>query len=106
MAPVSEKLTPQLRSRLAAANPADPLELVIELAGDAGAERDVGAAKAAFEQLARPLGELIDRLGGRAIALAWINHTVLAQVPSGEVHALLSLDEVVLVDVPHALTRA
>ena len=45
----------------------------------------------------------IQQLGGEVLGYAWLNQTILASVPAGQVSKLASLDKVNLVDLPHTI---
>ncbi len=45
----------------------------------------------------------IQQLGGEVLGYVWLNQTILANVPAGQVSKLASLDKVNLVDLPHTL---
>ena len=105
----STKVTPQLEARLAAADEADELDIIVELqpspSPDAPANRAqrIAAMKEAFRQQAQPVAEAIEQAGGQVTGQAWLNQTVRARVPARVVKELSTLERVASFDVPHQL---
>jgi hypothetical protein len=105
------KLRPDLSTRLAQAEADDVLDVVLEL--DPQTEPDAPAPQSRREQIALrketfdndvvPVEEAINESGGKVVARAWINNTVLARVPARGVEQLSELDKVAALDVPRTI---
>ena len=77
--------------------------MIVEL--DAGPDDapDMAAAKEAFNRAAEPVTKLVAGLGGEVVDGAWINNTLRARVPAGNVPHVAGAEGVAAVDVPHAV---
>ena len=98
-------LPPRLAERVADAAADEPIEVVIELAGDVpstyGSRGDrIAAARSAFERDLAAVTPTITAAGGRIDGSAWLNRTVLGTVPAGEVERIAADDRIAAVDLP------
>jgi len=73
---MSSKISPALVKRISQANPAEWLDVIIELEGGTSEVSDVAQAKQEFARVAAPVIRRISHLSGEVANRAWINHTV------------------------------
>jgi len=115
------KLTDQLRARLLATAPEEPVELLAELTATAAppttapptteppttAPPDraaiIAARRAAFEARLAPLERSVAALGGEVVDHTWLNETLRVRLPAGQVAQLAALDPVERLDLPQPI---
>ena len=97
------RVTSALEEQINSVNPAEMLDVVVELDGGAGEISDVSAAKQAFRIVAEPIIEAISDLNGEIRNRAWINHTLRARVLAQDIPAIADLESVVAIDVAHMI---
>jgi len=101
----STELAPRLAERIAHADDDEPIEVVIELAGDppttngSRTER-IAAARSAFERDLAAVTPTIAAAGGTIDDSVWLNRTVRGTVPAGEVERIAADDRIAAVDLP------
>lgn len=98
----------QLTERIAIADAAEPVEVVIELAGStptsAGSRQErIAAARTAFENDLDAVRGTIAAAGGEVLEAAWINRTVRGSVPAGALAELAADERVAAIDLPRRL---
>ncbi len=98
----------QLAERIAAADAAEPVEVVIELAGTTPAgsgsrQERIAEARTAFEADLDAVRGTIAAAGGEVLDAAWINRTVRGSVPAGALAQLAADDRVAAIDLPRRL---
>jgi hypothetical protein len=110
-----EKLTAALTDRLRMADPAELVDVVVELREFASEESPsaldgrnkrnarVAALREAFGREAEHLKGHISHAGGEVLAAAWINRTLRARVPASELGNLTDFETVAAVDLPRRL---
>ena len=98
-----EKLSADLRGRLAEAGDEAFLDVVVELEHDTAPAGSMPEAKRAFVERVRPIESVINDAGGEVLGAAWINSTVRARVPAAHLQRLTGLDSVAGVGVPRRL---
>jgi hypothetical protein len=115
----SAKITPALRSRLDAGDPAEMLDVIVEFSpAQSGAASDSGgvnetlgrsekiaAQKREFTEVATPVEQLVTDLGGEVMGRAWLNGTLEARLRASRVRDLTTAPGVRTLDVPHRLSR-
>lgn len=105
----ASKISAPLADHLASA-PEGDVELIVELqpispsqVGAGSREDYIATLRDAFEREAAPVEAVIRAGGGEVLGGAWINQTLRARVPAGNVRDLAGLGEVALLDLPRAL---
>jgi hypothetical protein len=105
------KVTDQLLKELDSSDSSKTLDVVIELRSEnepntrqsqSRAEK-IAAMKESFVRDAAPIEEFVRNAGGELKGEAWINRTLRARVPIDTIKRLSEQEQVVRVDVPHAL---
>jgi hypothetical protein len=97
------KVGRRLAERIDGMAPPDPVEVVIELAGDAPAvagsraER-MAAARSSFDRDVDAVRATITAAGGEVLDTVWLNRTVRGTLPAGGVAAVAADDAVAVVD--------
>jgi hypothetical protein len=107
------KLTRQLAERLHGKAHDALVDIIVELDAPPPAAPSPGASRAAkatahrerFLQIAGPVEQRIQSLGGDVIEHAWINQTLRARVPAGMVDQIVDAEGVVSIDVAEPITR-
>jgi hypothetical protein len=104
------RITPDLATRVRHVGPTDVVQVVVELQPTEptrvpGLSRkdQISNAKKVLSVDFDAVKENIHRLGGEVLDYVWLNQTILAEVPAGQVSQIARLDRVHLVDLPHAL---
>jgi hypothetical protein len=104
------KMTPDLKAQLTEAEAAKVLDVVLEVhsqsqetAAPRSRREAIALRKEAFSHDVVPVEEAVNEVGGEVVGRAWINQTVRARVPAHGLEQLSELDEVAVLDVPHAL---
>jgi len=96
---MSPKIFPALLKRIEQSNPAEWLDVIIELEGGSGEVYDIAAAKQEFARVSAPVIERIEGMGGEVVNRAWINHTLRARLLAQDIPAVGQLGEVLALDV-------
>jgi hypothetical protein len=65
----------------------------------------VTALRERFLEIAAPVEQRIQSLGGQVIEHAWLNQTLRARIPVGMVDRLVDAEGVASIDVPERITR-
>ncbi len=107
------KLTNELRAHLDRAPEDALIEVVLEIhpgepisfAAGTSRQRQIAAGRQQFLDTVAPVEERIQRLGGKVLDHAWLNHTLRARVPARIVDQLTEADCVASVDMPGPLSR-
>lgn len=108
----TSKLSPDLSSRLTQAGSSEVLDVILELrpqpeqaraVGPRSRAEEIAAREECFSRGTQPVEQVIEQIGGEVTGRAWINQTVQARVPAHGVHRLSDLEEVALLDTPHAV---
>jgi hypothetical protein len=107
---MENRITTELATVLNDLGPTRLVEVVVELRS-AKADKIPGLsrkdqikhAKNLFSANFDAVKQNIQQLGGEVLDSVWLNQTILASVPAGQVPKLASSDNVNLVDLPHAL---
>lgn len=104
----SGKISRRLRAQLEATPPDQPVEVLIGLAppdtsvGRTPAEK-IAAIKRDFQRHAESVGHGLASAGGEVLDSAWINSTIRARIPAGQVSELEADDLVEALDTPERL---
>jgi hypothetical protein len=104
-----EKLSPELAAQLASAGPDELIDVIFEMeepmGEDAGQDRStrIAARKRTFTEASGPVETLVEDLGGIVVDRAWINRTLRARVPAGQLDALARAEGVRRIDVPRRI---
>lgn len=104
----SSKISRRLRARLEAAPPDEPVEVVIGLAppdtsGDRTPAERIAVIKRDFQRQAEAVTDQLASAGGEVLGEAWINSTIRARIPAGQVRELAADDLVEALDTPERL---
>lgn len=105
----AEKLSAELAAQLASVGPEELIDVICEMeeptGEDAGQDRSarIAARKRTFGEAARPVETLVEDLGGVVLDRAWINRTLRARVPAGQLDALARAEGVRRIDVPRRI---
>jgi hypothetical protein len=107
-APRLAKVAPRLAQRLVGMAAAEPVEVVIELAGpppETGGSRAerVAAARAAFDRDVVDVRRAVAAAGGEVLDAVWLNRTVRGRVPAGGVATVAADEGVAVVDLPRRI---
>jgi hypothetical protein len=105
------RITPGLATRVQHIGPMDVLQVVVELQpltlvrvrGLSRKEQIINAKKTLSLDF-ETIKESIQRLGGEVLDYAWLNQTILAEVPASQVSKIAHLEKVQLVDLPHVIS--
>lgn len=105
------KVSEQLQEQLEKPEPAEMLDVVIELHSDdepqtkavQSRSEKIAALKENFLRDVAPVEEAVKNAGGELTGQAWINRTVRARVPIDRVKTLSEQDQIAKVDVPHKI---
>lgn len=106
-------ITTELAKRLATANAAESIDVVIEMSEPPHAtnpaptslsrQQAIAADKEAFQQHARNVEAAVAAAGGTVLGRVWLNQTLKVRVPVGALTSLASAAGVVTIDVTHPL---
>jgi hypothetical protein len=96
---MKSRVTPKLAEKIAASEPAEWLNVIVELDGGDDNVSDIATAKQEFHDVADPIIAAINALGNDVVNRAWINHTLRVRILAGDVKLIADLDGVVAVDV-------
>jgi hypothetical protein len=110
----NSKVSPALADRLAHAAADEWLEVVVEVRSipppeQTSSSRTRGqgilASRETFAEESRPVQRAVQALGGQVTDTIWLNQSLAVRLPAGQVPQLQAVESVLLLDLPHPLTR-
>src|SRR5262249_12236005 len=108
---MATKVSDELREKLAQPDAAGMLEVIIELHDsseplaqqDQSRQEKIAAMRESFIRDVAPIEDAVQRAGGEVTGHAWINRTLRARVPAGEIEQLAVNEQIARIDMPHKL---